>query len=84
MLTAHATSARRDNRRFRLATNDNEIVVNGLRRLPPSDSVADDELDTEGHRLATNDNETVVNGARRATPADEGDEPPLYPSGRRR
>jgi hypothetical protein len=83
MRTEHGTGAPRDNRRFRLATNDNEILMNSLRRLPPQDTVADDELDTEGHRLATNDNETVVNGARRVS-GDASDDLSLNPSARSR
>jgi hypothetical protein len=42
-----------DHRRFRLAANDNETIV-------------DDELDTEGHRLATNDTEITAEGTPRA------------------
>ena len=82
MRTGHATGASRDNGRFRLATNDNEILVPSLKRLPPRDTAADDELDTEGHRLATNDNETVVDGAKVAGRG-SGEEDP-YPSARRR
>jgi len=52
----------RDHRRFRLATNDNETVV-------------DDAPDTEGHRLATNDNETIVPELRRFESDDEDEEP---------
>jgi len=37
----------RDRRRFRLAANDNEVLIT-------------DETDVEGHRLAANDNDTVV------------------------
>ena len=48
-----ATAQTRDHRRFRLAGNDNEIVVDAS-----SDNVM--EPDTEGHRLATNHNEIVV------------------------
>jgi hypothetical protein len=55
--------------------------VPSLKRLPPRDTVADDELDTEGHRLATNDNETVVNGARRVS-SDAADDLSLNPSAR--
>lgn len=58
----------RDRRRFRLATNDNEIVV-------------DDDLDTEGHRLATNDNETTVERARADEPADADETAGLGPTG---
>jgi hypothetical protein len=53
-----------DRRRFRLATNDNEIIV------------SDDEQDVEAHRLATNDNEVVVDGLRRLD-ADEDAEDDL-------
>jgi hypothetical protein len=49
----------RDNRRFRLAANDNENLV-------------EDEIDVEAHRLATNDNETTVEHLRRIEP-EEGD-----------
>ena len=51
----------RDQRRFRLAGNDNETVV--------------DEMDTEGHRLATNDNETTVPNLRRIEADDEDEQP---------
>ncbi|MEA2605721.1 MAG: hypothetical protein QOI00_478 [Chloroflexota bacterium] len=51
-----------DHRRHRLATNDNETVVE------------DDVKDTEGHRLATNDNETTVPNPRRIESPDEDDE----------
>jgi hypothetical protein len=53
-----------DHRRFRLATNDNETVVE-------DGTVFDDDMDVEGHRLATNDNETVVPGMKRITGDDE-------------
>lgn len=46
----------KNQRRNRLASNDNETIVA-------------DELDTEGHRLASNDNETVVEGASEDEPA---------------
>ena len=55
-------------RRHRLATNDNETVV-------------EDEQDTEGHRLATNDNETTVPKMRRIESPDDEDEP-LVPGAR--
>ena len=64
-----AAKSAQDHRRYRLATNDNETVV-------------DDEQDTEGHRLATNDNETTVPKMRRIESPDEGDEP-LVPGARR-
>jgi hypothetical protein len=51
----------RDHRRFRLAGNDNETVV--------------DEQDTEGHRLAGNDNETTVPSLRRIEDNDEDEQP---------
>jgi hypothetical protein len=51
----------RDDRRFRLAGNDNETVV--------------DEEDTEGHRLASNDNETTVPTLRRIEDNDEDENP---------
>jgi hypothetical protein len=51
----------RDHRRFRLATNDNETLV--------------DENDTEGHRLATNDSETTVPNLRRIEADDEDEQP---------
>lgn len=54
-----------DRRRFRLATNDNEIVV------------SDEEQDVEAHRLAGNDNEVVVDGMRRIDPDEEGEEDPI-------
>ncbi|HET7030232.1 MAG TPA: hypothetical protein VFI34_06955 [Candidatus Limnocylindrales bacterium] len=66
------TQQPRDHRRFRLATNDNETIVEapGIRaRLSPVDG--DDELDTEGHRLAANDNETTVPRLRRVDPQDD-------------
>ena len=56
MSTAQQTH---DQRRFRLAANDNEIVV------------TDDAPDTEGHRLATNDNETTVERMRRAAESEQ-------------
>jgi hypothetical protein len=60
----------RDSRRFRLAGNDNEIIVD--------DTPADAEDDVEGHRLATNDNETTVEGLKRVAPdAGEDDLGPL-------
>jgi hypothetical protein len=59
----------RDHRRFRLATNDNETVVDDEKVL------VDDDMDLEGHRLATNDNETVVPGLRRIA-SDDDDESP--------
>ncbi|HLO36095.1 MAG TPA: hypothetical protein VK194_08430 [Candidatus Deferrimicrobium sp.] len=46
-----AATAPDDTEGHRLASNDNETVV--------------DEPDTEGHRLAANDNETIVEGDRR-------------------
>ena len=64
-----AAQQTRDHRRFRLAGNDNETIVEG-------------EFDTEAHRLAGNDNETVVVGLRRVDPTD-GDED-LGPLGARR
>ncbi len=70
MTTTRTTG--RDHRRFRLATNDNETMVNGLRRAWDTD--VDDELDTEGHRLATNDNETVVITRAKLVPGDPSDE----------
>ena len=55
-----------DRRRFRLATNDNEIIV------------TDDEQDVEAHRLAGNDNEVVVDGLRPRDPDEETEAgPPL-------
>jgi hypothetical protein len=50
----------RDHRRFRLAANDNETVV-------------DDELDTEGHRLAANDTEITVEDAGKRVTAEDDD-----------
>ena len=60
----------RDSSRFRLATNDNEIVVD--------ETPAEAEDDVEGHRLAGNDNETTVEALRRIAPeAGEDDPGPL-------
>jgi hypothetical protein len=65
----------RESPRWRLATNDNETIV-------------EDDFDTEAHRLATNDNESTVELARRVTledgdgDADADDQP--TPSGARR
>jgi hypothetical protein len=71
-LTMSAAKPSRDDRRHRLATNDNETVV-------------EDELDTEGHRLATNDNETTVPSPRRnATTDDEDEDDATGPLGMRR
>jgi hypothetical protein len=56
-----AAQQTRDHRRFRLAGNDNETIV-------------EDELDTEAHRLAGNDNETIVEGLRRVDPEEDNDE----------
>ena len=50
-------------RRHRLATNDNEIVVDD----------AGEEQDVEGHRLATNDAEIVIDGVRPADAGEPGD-----------
>jgi hypothetical protein len=66
----------RDHRRFRLATNDNEILVDGdvaghaLTRND-NETIVEDELDTEGHRLAANDSEIVVEQMRRLSPDDD-------------
>ena len=57
-----AATRSRDDRRYRLATNDNETIV-------------EDDQDTEGHRLATNDNETTVPKMRRVDEPDEDEEP---------
>jgi hypothetical protein len=59
--TMPAQPQSRDHRRFRLAANDNETVV--------------DEQDTEGHRLAANDNETTVPNLRRVAGDDEDENP---------
>jgi hypothetical protein len=60
MYATNPDRASGDDRRFRLATNDNETVV--------------EDDDVEGHRLATNDNETVVDGLLRIAPdEDESD-----------
>jgi hypothetical protein len=59
--TMPAQPQSRDHRRFRLAANDNETVV--------------DEQDTEGHRLAANDNETTVPNLRRVDGDDEDENP---------
>jgi hypothetical protein len=69
----------RDHRRFRLATNDNETVIDELdvegNSLTRNDTetlvVDDDEYDTEGHRLAANDNEITAEGMRRLQPDDD-------------
>jgi hypothetical protein len=50
-----------DHRRFRLAANDNETVIN-------------DDFDTEGHRLAANDSEITVEDLRRRV-TEEDDDP---------
>jgi hypothetical protein len=57
----------RDRRRFRLATNDNETIVE-----TDVVDVDGDDLDVEGHRLAANDNETVAEGniAEEPSPSD--------------
>jgi hypothetical protein len=60
-MSSSSAADRRDHRRFRLATNQNETIV-----------AADADDDVEGHRLATNDNETLVEGIR--PPADSDDE----------
>jgi hypothetical protein len=84
-----ATAQTRNPRRFRLAGNHNETIVEDEldtegHRLASNDNetVVEDELDTEGHRLSSNDNETIVDGMRRVDPAD-GDENPV-PLGARR
>ena len=63
------------NPRFRLATNDNETVVDELdvegNALTRNDNETVVEDDTEAHRLAANDNETTVRGARRVEGNDE-------------
>jgi hypothetical protein len=66
----HSTQQVRDRRRFRLATNDNEILVDA-----PLESA--EESDTEGHRLATNDNEVIVERLRRVDPHDTDEIDPL-------
>jgi hypothetical protein len=77
MRKENSMSARQShsNPRFRLATNDNETVVdeldvegNALTRND-NETVVDD--DTEAHRLAANDNETTVRAARRVEGDDE-------------
>ena len=66
-----------DHRRFRLAANDNETVVDdeldteGHRLAANDTETVVDELDTEGHRLATNDTEITVEGARSRDADDE-------------
>jgi hypothetical protein len=66
-----AAQPTRDHRRFRLATNDNETIVD-------TETIAEGEFDTEAHRLATNDNETTVEGLRRLAPEDsDGEKGPL-------
>ena len=83
MATAQQT---RDHRRFRLAGNDNETIVEDTTdrrrfRLAGNDNetIVEDEpvegeFDTEAHRLAGNDNETIVVGLRRVDPADGDDD----------
>ena len=56
-------------RRYRLAANSNEGIVDSLLRAQPDDET----LDTEGHRLAANDNETTVQGLARIQPEDDDD-----------
>jgi hypothetical protein len=51
-----------DRRRFRLAGNDNELVI------------SDDEQDVEAHRLAGNDNEVVVDVVGRPDGEEDGEE----------
>jgi hypothetical protein len=67
-MDALATHSKRTDRRFRLAANDNETIV--------EDQAADDQ-DVEGHRLATNDSEIVIDGMRRFAGDDdaESDDP---------
>jgi len=59
-----APEIRTDHRRYRLATNDNETVIE-------DDGALDD---VEGHRLAGNDNEIVIDDAGRDDPASEDDQ----------
>lgn len=67
MDSAIAGRDHRTERRFRLATNDNETVV---------EDPATEDQDVEGHRLAANDSEIVVDGMRRfAGDDDESDDP---------
>jgi hypothetical protein len=63
-----AAQQTRDHRRFRLATNDNETIVED------NQTIVEGELDTEAHRLATNDNDTIVDGLRRVDPTDGDDD----------
>ena len=63
-----AAQKTRDHRRFRLAGNDNETIVDD------NDKIVEGELDTEAHRLAGNDNETIVVGLRRVDPTDGDDD----------
>jgi hypothetical protein len=58
-----AATQTRDDRRFRLAANDNETIVA-------------DGIDVEGHSLTRNDNEIVVEapGMRRRNATDVGDD----------
>ena len=62
-----APETRTDRRRFRLATNDNETVVEDTGALD----------DVEGHRLATNDNEVVIDDAGLDDPKSEDDDQSL-------
>ena len=57
-----APQPRTDRRRFRLATNDNETVID------------DQTDDVEAHRLATNDNEIVIEDAGSPDPDATDDE----------
>jgi hypothetical protein len=54
----------REQRRFRLAANDNETVVTDVAghamTRNDNETVVTDVADVEGHRLATNDAETTV------------------------
>jgi len=79
-----ATQQTRDHRRFRLAANDNETMVDTERDVDghsltrnDRESIATDELDTEGHRLAANDNETGVERTRRSVLDDSDELDPL-------
>jgi hypothetical protein len=73
-----------ERRRFRLAGNDNETIVEELdteaHRLAANDNetVSEDELDTEGHLLArVDEDEAGVSLLRRIESEDDGDDEPM-------
>ena len=78
-----ATQKTIERRRFRLAGNDNETIVEELdteaHRLATNDNetVSEDELDTEGHLARVNEDEAGVSLLRRIESEDDGDEEPM-------